>query len=77
MTLKTVRRACKSCGGSGTIDEILPESARAARKEKGLTLKALADRMGIHSSYCHDLETGKRPFIPKQAAAFRKALEEK
>jgi transcriptional regulator with XRE-family HTH domain len=77
MSLKLIRKPCHHCGGAGTLDVAIPNSAREERHKAKLTLKELSGRMGIHQTYLHDLETGKRPFNRKQIDAFEKALGEK
>ena len=46
---------------------------RAAARQRGLTMKELAIRMGVTPSYLSQIATGKRPWTPamrEKAAAF-------
>jgi len=49
---------CPRCGGSGK----LPDSSwmRSTRLEKGLSLREVANEIGISASYLSDLERGRR-----------------
>ena len=38
---------------------------RAAARRRGLTMKELADKMGMSPSYLSQVGTGKRPWTPK------------
>lgn len=51
---------CPNCNGKGKIRTVLPESLRAIRNKKGLTLEQFGKRIGISKMYASDLETGRR-----------------
>ena len=52
------------------------ENARKFRKEQGLSLKAVASRMGITSAYLSDLERGRRNWNEKIIIEFCRAMSE-
>ena len=52
------------------------ENARKFRKEQGLSLKRVADRMGITSAYLSDLERGRRNWNEKIILEFCRAMSE-
>lgn len=58
----TLRRdvTCPRCHGAATIEEIDGPAMRAARKRKGLSLRALAERLDLSAMYVCDVENGRR-----------------
>lgn len=49
---------CIHCGSS--IKKINPAWLRRARKERGISLRALAKRLHISAAYLSDIELGRR-----------------
>lgn len=47
----------------------------ALRRERGLSLRALATRIHYSGSYLHDIEHGRKPPTPDLAAALDEALD--
>jgi len=65
---------CSKCGGP--TKQISPEWLRARRLASGLTLTALAKRLGLSKAYLCDVELGRRRATPQIAAGYN-ALKEK
>ena len=59
MTTTSIDRACPA-PDAGTETEL-----RAAARRQGLTMKELADKMGMSASYLSQIANGRRPWTPK------------
>lgn len=57
---------CKHCDGTGRVpdDREIGRKMRRRRIEVGLSLRALAARLGLSPAYLSDLETGRRRWSP-------------
>lgn len=69
---KIDRKACDKCGGKGWLPT--PESLRAEREKRGLTLTKTAKRMGIEKSRLSSLETGRSDWNADLVQRFEKAI---
>ncbi len=49
------------------------KQCRAWRKERKLTLRQVADIMGLGKTYVHDLEHGRRNWTPELVEDYKKA----
>lgn len=58
MISKETSVLCDHCEGVGQVPT--PATIRARRKEAGLTLAAVAEKVGISLSYLHNFETNSR-----------------
>lgn len=68
-----MKQTCSLCGGTGfPIDPLLLRNKRISRK---LTLKQVADKMGIAFGYLGDLERGRKPWNAGLQKAFLRALK--
>ena len=59
MTTTSIDRACPA-PDAGTESEL-----RAAARRRGLTMKELADKMGVSAGYLSQIANGRRPWTPK------------
>ncbi len=49
---------CPKCNGTGRIPD--PERLRKVRLKKGLSLRAMAESIGVSAAYLSDVELGRR-----------------
>jgi hypothetical protein len=66
------RIICEHCGGKGWLPT--PETLRAEREKKGLTLTAVAAEMGVPKSRLSSLETGRWDWNAELVRKFREAI---
>jgi len=68
---------CPRCGGTGFIpdDRTLGAAFRVRRKAEGISLRDMAGRMQISSSYLVDLEFGRRPWSIRLQERYQAGLE--
>lgn len=52
--------ACPDCGGLGYHEVVNVRKIRLLRKESGISLRIMADKLGISASYLSDMELGRR-----------------
>lgn len=69
---------CKRCGGSGVdVDSrAIGQAMRKKRESKGVTMAAIADKLGKTSGYLSDLERGNRRWNDALIARYKEALDE-
>lgn len=65
--LPTVEILCPRCLGRGALTRVSGLAIRRARLDAGLTISAVADLLGIGSSYLSDMELGHKPMPPATA----------
>lgn len=66
------RIECVHCGGKGWLPT--PETLRAEREKKGLTLTAVAAEMGVPKSRLSSLEIGRWDWNAELVRKFREAI---
>lgn len=67
---------CPTCSGSGKIPDrkAQADDLRKQRVRRGVSLRFVADKLGISAPYLSDLERGNRAWSDEMIAAFKKAL---
>ena len=67
---------CPRCGGTGRLpdDRVMGAQMRERRQRAGLSLRALAKRLGLTASYLSDLERGRRHWSAKNVKRYADAL---
>lgn len=70
MILKYTMRYCPKCGGVGQIAKVAPRSLKQVRCHAGLTIKQLADKLGVSTSLLHKVEEGIRTCTPEIERAY-------
>ena len=68
---------CKHCSGTGEAPDwaVLGQRIRDARVRKGVSLRALARRVGVSAPYLSDMERGNRSLRGKLAKSVLAYLE--
>lgn len=61
---------CQACGGSGNVRKVKPASLRSRRQAAGVSLRAMAARIGVSPAYLSDVERGQRRVTERVVAAF-------
>lgn len=51
---------CSRCEGLGKLSVVNPDSLRSARKKAGISLRAIAVKLGLSAPYVSDIELGRR-----------------
>lgn len=51
---------CTSCHGDGRVPRVKGRAIRRLRQEAGLSLRTMADKLGISAAYLSDMELGRR-----------------
>ena len=79
MTMKLLlkRVPCRRCAGVGTIPVYDGEKLRALREKAGLSLRALAGRLGLSHVYLSDIEHNRRGISDVLLARIVAAIEAK
>jgi transcriptional regulator with XRE-family HTH domain len=74
--MTNTKMKCDKCGGTGKIESpVLAGSfRRKIRKQYGLTLRAVATKMGVSAAYVSDLELGRRNWSPAVSAQYDNAM---
>lgn len=55
-----VNRKCQKCQGSGKVEEVNVPMLRKAREKRGMSLRAMAEKIGVSAPYISDVELGRR-----------------
>lgn len=68
---------CMACRGSGRVIDPRKVGARLrdSRKQREISLREMARRLGITAPYLSDMELGRRGWSTKWIQAFEKALK--
>ena len=59
---------CQHCSGRGQVERVDGRSIRRSRETAGLSLRSVADRVGVSASYLSDMELGRRRMSKDLAA---------
>jgi transcriptional regulator with XRE-family HTH domain len=72
-----MKSPCRRCGGSGREPDYveLGMQMRRAREKSGLTVRAVATRLGFSTAYISDLELGRRTCSPALRKRYEQALK--
>jgi len=65
---KFTTQTCSRCGGAQRVVD--PLWLRAERQESGVTLRAMARRLGFSAAYVSDVERGRRAALPRLVAEY-------
>lgn len=73
-----MRLACRTCNGTGfePDHQQIGREMRARRMVAGLSLRAVAQEMGVSAAYLSDLELGHRAWNSKITQAFCRVVPE-
>ncbi|MFS6801275.1 helix-turn-helix transcriptional regulator [Staphylococcus aureus] len=72
--MKQRSRTCPKCNGSGRLLAGNAAELRKARIAAGLTMTAMAERIGVSLGYLSQIETGERASISQRILAAYGAL---
>jgi predicted transcriptional regulator len=69
-------RPCERCNGTGERENAVyrGQEMRKLREASGMSLRRVAELMGLSAAYISDLELGRRDWSLKLITAYEKAL---
>ena len=66
-----IASSCPKCSGRGTVRVVNPSWLRARRMRKGMSLRALARKIGLSPAFLCDVEYGRRTCSPDLLLHYR------
>lgn len=70
--IRRSKAPCPKCGGRGFTMRIVGPTLRGIRKRSGLTVPALAERIGVSDAYLSMVELGRRAISARVLRAYQR-----
>ena len=76
MKWEHVPERCPRCYGAGYLHRISGAWLRRVRTARGVTLRAVARRVGVSATFLSDVERGRRWINPDMCSRYLRAIRE-
>lgn len=70
-----IKISCPECAGVGEVFVVNHDALRQRREYRGVSLRKMADKLGVTPPYLSDIERGNRRCTEKIEKAYRKLLK--